>query len=118
MSQQIKVMEGYLPMVLVPGVGPCVLVPTVGSVRYAGNTTLGEALTAINEQVMANAATVARNDVEVADMKAWLVEHLGYAPGDHVTGNATLTPLFAELDKVPSAAPDEAAPVEGGRDEH
>lgn len=114
---QIRIVEDYLPVVNVAGLGPCVLVPTVRSVRYDGSTTLAEALTAINQQVVESAALVARNDVDVADIKAWLVEHLGYAPGGHVTGNTTLTPLFAELDKVPSALPDEAAPVEGGQDE-
>lgn len=114
---QIRIVEDYLPLMNVPGLGPCVLVPTVRSVRYSGDTTLAEALTAINRQVVENAALVARNDVDVADMKQWLIERMGYEPGEHVTGNTTLTPMFAELDKVPSASPDEAAPVEGGRDE-
>lgn len=118
MSQTLPpTLSGFLPLVNIGGI-PCALIPTVHTVTYSGGTTLAEALASMNEQIVASAATVARQDADLADAIAFLIERFDYQPSEHATGNTYLTPLFTELEKVPSdSAPESQRPVpatEGG----
>ena len=96
------VIEDGLTVINLPGIGPAVVLSTVRAIKYADGITLKAALEAMNEQITASAAAVARNTADMADMKTWLTEQFGYTPQDHQTGNDYLTPLFTVLPKTPT----------------
>lgn len=96
------VVEDALQVIHISGIGPVVVLPTVRSIKYADGVTLKAALEAMNEQITASAAAVARNTADMADLKTWLTEQFGYAPKEHQTGNDYLTPLFTMLPKTPT----------------
>lgn len=97
------IVEGFLPVLFDPVTGGTrVHVPTVHTVRYEGDTTLAEAMTAQNEQMVATASVAARATMDVADVVRWLTEHYGYIPAQTNSEASFLTPMFAELPKVPT----------------
>lgn len=107
---QAQIQKRCLPIVNVNGV-PCVMIGTTKDVIYNDEFTLEEALAAFRGEILASAATVTRNDADLADMKAWLIEHLGYTPKQHDTGNVYLTPLMTEIERVPSVSEPAAEPA-------
>lgn len=96
------VIEDYLPILNIPGIGPAVIIPTTRSVKFAEGVTLKAALDAMAEQITASAAAVGRMDADLADIITWLTEQFGYVKQDHQTGGSYLTPLFTELPKAPT----------------
>ena len=102
MSQSIAVITDALPVLNVPGSGPAVLITTTGAIQYAPGMSLQTALAAHQAQIVESASAVARAEADLADVVAWLIEHLGYVKSDHTTEGSYLTPLFEEVSKTPT----------------
>lgn len=103
-TPQIPTLENYYPVVNVQDVGPCVLVPTAKIVKFSENMSVEAALNAMNEQISASAAQVARMDAELADTLVWLADHHGYIKGEPNPAGEYFVHAYAPLAKVPSDA--------------
>ncbi len=95
-----QVIEDVLPVLPDGTGGHVVAIPTVNGIKYASGVTLGTALAVMNGQITESAANVAANTEDLADIKAWLIEHFSYTPPPREETGTYLTPLFAELPQV------------------